>query len=123
MVSPTTKRRAVRMSIENGLGSIAQACRALGLIRSGYYRVAHVGDTAKRLLARIVELSENHPRYGYRRITALLRREGESVNAKRVQRVRRERGMQTRKRQRRARRTGVSTARRQRAQRPNHVWS
>ncbi|MGY8719238.1 MAG: IS3 family transposase, partial [Verrucomicrobiia bacterium] len=55
-------------------------------------RVAHVGDTAKRLLARIVELSENHPRYGYRRITALLRREGESVNAKRVQRVRCEQG-------------------------------
>ena len=40
MVSPTTKRRAVRMSLENGWGSIAQACRALGLARSGFYRTA-----------------------------------------------------------------------------------
>ena len=71
MVSPTTKRRAVQMSLENGWGSIAQACRALGLVRSGYYRCAQMGHTAKHLWARIVELSENHPRYGYRRITAL----------------------------------------------------
>ena len=106
MVSPTTKRRAVRMSLENGWGSIAQACRALGLARSGFYRTAEVAQSAKRLLARIVQLSENHPRYGYRRITALLRREGEKVNPKRVQRVRRERGLQTRKRQRKTRRTG-----------------
>ena len=106
MVSPTTKRRAVRISMENGWGNIAQACRALGMVRSGYYRCAQVGNTAKHLWARIVELSENHPRYGYRRITALLRREGEKVNAKRVQRVRRERGLQTRKHQRRTRRSG-----------------
>ena len=82
-----------------------------------------MAQSAKRLLARIVQLSENHPRYGYRRITALLRREGEKVNPKRVQRVRRERGLQTRKRQRKTRRTGVSTVRRQRAEQARHVWS
>ncbi len=71
----------------------------------------------------IVELSEDNPRYGYRRVTALLRREGHEINAKRVQRVRRQRGLQVSRRQRKLRRLGVSTAERQRATRVNQVWS
>jgi len=43
---------------------------------------------------RIIELSEAHPRYGYRRIGALLRREGRRVNPKRVQGIRRQEGLQ-----------------------------
>jgi putative transposase len=72
---------------------------------------------------RIVELSQKHPRYGYRRITVMARRQGPPINAKRVQRVRRVVGLQLRKKQRKLRRTGVSTAERQRATHPNHVWS
>jgi putative transposase len=72
---------------------------------------------------RIIELSEAHPRYGYRRIGALLRREGQRVNTKRVQRIRRQEGLQVRKKQRATRRVGISTATRQRAQRANQVWS
>jgi len=72
---------------------------------------------------RIIALSEAHPRYGYRRIGALLRREGQRVNPKRVQRIRRQEGLQVRKNQRATRRIGISTATRQRAQRANHVWS
>jgi transposase InsO family protein len=64
-----------------------------------------------------VLLSEEHPHYGYRRITALLRRKGQKVNPKRVQRVRREAGLQVSKRQRRTRREAVQ------AQRHNEVWS
>lgn len=71
----------------------------------------------------IVQLSRVHPRYGYRRITALLRREGHVVNAKRVQRVRRQEGMRVSRRQRRMRRLGVSTAQRRQATRANEVWS
>ena len=71
----------------------------------------------------VVELSGKHPRYGYRRITALMRREGFEVNAKRVARIRREEGLKVSKRQRRMRRLGLSTAERQRAERPRHVWS
>ena len=55
----------------------------------------------------IVELSEDHPRYGYRRVTALLRREGQEVNAKQVQRVRRQQGLQVSRRQRKLRRLGL----------------
>jgi transposase InsO family protein len=70
-----------------------------------------------------VELSEKHPRYGYRRVTALLRRDGQEVNAKRVQRVRRAEGLQVRERQKRMRRRGESSAERQRAQKLNAVWN
>jgi putative transposase len=71
----------------------------------------------------IVELSEANPRYGYRRVTALLRRGGEAVNAKRVQRVRRAEGLQVRKNQKRMKRLGISSAERQRAEGANCVWS
>ena len=72
---------------------------------------------------RIIEWSEAHPRYGYRRIGALLRRQGQRVNPKRVQRIRRQEGLAVRKKQRATRRIGISTATRQRAQRANQVWS
>jgi transposase InsO family protein len=70
-----------------------------------------------------MKLSQQHPRYGYRRITCLLRREGCAVNAKRVQRVRRVAGLQVRRKQRRMRRLHASSAERQRALHRNHVWS
>ena len=72
---------------------------------------------------KIIELSQEHPRYGYRRVTALLRREGLTINGKRVRRVRREEGLKVSKRQRRMKRLGISTANRQRAERANDVWS
>ena len=108
---------------EEGLGRKAQACRALGLARSAAYYLPCESVESRRLRKEIVALSQRHPRYGYRRITALLRREGWGVNAKRVQRVRRQEGFQVSKRQRKMRRVGTSTALRQRATRPNEVWS
>lgn len=71
----------------------------------------------------IKTLSQKHPRYGYRRITALLRREGHEVNGKRVQRARRIEGLQVVKKQRRMRRVGESAAQRQQAKHTGHVWS
>jgi putative transposase len=123
MVSPSSRRRAVRETVENGAGRTAAACRALGLARSSFYRPCRVADGKQQERTRVLELSRQHPRYGYRRITALLRREGRSVNAKRVQRIRRQQGLQVRKHQRRMRRQGLSTALRQRADAMNRVWS
>ena len=71
----------------------------------------------------IISLSQAHPRYGYRRITVMMRRDGFVINNKRVQRVRREECIQVRKKQRRTKRLGTSTAERQTALYPNHVWS
>jgi putative transposase len=123
MVSPLTKRRAVRASVEEGLGRATQACRAVGLARSTFYRAGLERVESRRVRREIVEWSQKHPRYGYRRITALLRREGFGVNAKRVQRVRRAEALQVSKRQRRMKRLGVSTSERQRAGQVNEVWS
>lgn len=110
--------------MEKGLSNIAAGCRALGLPRSGFYRLEKKPKRVPASLEeKIVKLSQSHPRYGYRRITALLRREGLQVNEKRVQRIRRMEGLQVYKRQRRLRRVGRSNSLRQRAERPLHVWS
>lgn len=123
MVSPSAKRRAVKISQEEGWGNQAQACRALGLARSSYYRVGQVSMESHRVRREVQELSGRHPRYGYRRITALLRREGFEVNAKRVARIRREEGLKVSKKQRRTKRVGISTAERLKAERTRQVWS
>ena len=57
-----------------------KACRALGQPRSTQRRKPHVPDDEERLVKRIVELATRYGRYGYRRVTALLRREGWKVN-------------------------------------------
>jgi len=81
-------------------------------------------STANRQVrGQIVALSQEHPRYGYRRVAALLRRAGYEINAKRVQRVRRQERLQVSRKQRKLRRLGLSTAQRQRASHANHVWS
>lgn len=123
MVSPSSKRRAVALSVEEGHGSKAAACRAMGLGRSSYYHRPSESMESRKIRKKILGLSRKHPRYGYRRITALLRREGLEVNGKRVARVRKEEGLQVPKKQRKTRRLGASTAQRQRAQRPRQVWS
>jgi len=123
MVSPMSRRRAVKSCVEEGLGRAAQACRAVGLARSSYYRASGVSAQSQEKKRRIEELSERHPRYGYRRITALMGREGMAINAKRVQRVRRSEGLQVSRKQRRMKRLGLSTAERQRAAENNAVWS
>jgi len=123
MVSSSTKRRAVKFAVEEGLGSSAVACRALGLARSSFYRVSQVSEEAKVMQKEIIRLSEKHPRYGYRRVTAMMRREGHVINEKRVLRVRREAGLKVRKKQRRTRRVGLSTVRRRKAEKRKDVWS
>ncbi len=123
MVSPSTKRRAVKAVVETGVGTTAEACRALGLARSSYYRNHALSPTKRQVHRQIVALSQAHPRYGYRRVTALLRRAGQEINTKQVQRVRRQEGLQVSRKQRKLRRLGLSTAERQRASHANHVWS
>ena len=76
-------------------------------------------------MARMLELVGKHPRFGYRRIWALLRKEGFRVNRKRVYRLWRQQGLKVPRKRRKRRRlghTGNGCARR-RAERPNHVWA
>ena len=122
-MSPSQKRRAVQLATESNLGTTAQACRALGLARSSCYRTSTTSVEGRTLRQEITALSRRHPRYGYRRITALPRRQGRVVDGKRVQRTRRVEGLQVSRKQRRTRRLGASAAVPQRAAHRGHVWS
>jgi putative transposase len=74
------------------------------------------------VLPRLKELAARHPRYGYRRLHVLLRREGHAVNVKRVRRLCVLHGLKLSRRRRRKRR-GVATGVPCRAEYPNHVWA
>jgi putative transposase len=79
---------------------------------------------ADGLAERLTSLAQRHPRYGYRRIWALLRREGWMVNRKRVHRLWRTAQLQVPKRRRSRRRVaGVSASTPTRATHPGHVWT
>ena len=64
-----------------------RACKVAGLARSTARYAGQSDGEQRRLIERMHELSRSHPRYGYRRIWAMLRREGWRVNRKRVQRL------------------------------------
>ncbi len=68
-----------------------RACRVVGQPRSSQRHVSEKVTKDAALSERIVSISRENPRYGYRRVWALLRREGWEVNKKkRVQRLWRE---------------------------------
>ncbi len=74
--------------------SIRGQCRLLGLARSGVYRPAAANDAADlALMRRIDALFTAWPFLGSRRMTAMLRADGLTVNRKRVQRLMRVMGI------------------------------
>ena len=101
------------------------ACRVLGQHRSTQRKVAHSSDDEVALTADIIELATQYGRYGYRRITALLRQAGWVVNAKRVERIWRREGLKVPSKQPKRKRLWLndSSCIRLRPQHANHVWS
>lgn len=63
------------------------ACRLLGQHRSTQRKKPETTDDEAALTADIIALAKQYGRYGYRRITALLRAAGWVVNFKRVERI------------------------------------
>jgi len=82
-------------------------------------------DKDAALAAELRCISAAHPRAGYRMATAMLRRAGVEINAKRVQRLWRLEGLRVPQRQRKRVRLGKSENGTQRlsAERVNQVWS
>ena len=94
MVSPSQRRHAAQGVVAAGLCSRRQACRYLGLARSSLgYRRQPPSERRVQTEAAIVELSRQHPRYGYRRVHALVVRRGLACARRTVQRVRRREGL------------------------------
>jgi putative transposase len=125
VVTAAQRRQAVRHLQEAFGVSQRRACRVLGQPRSTQRQVAKTNQEEERLVRRMLELVRQHPRYGHRRIWALLRREGWRVNRKRIHRLWRQQGLKVPRRQRKKRRLGSSanSCVRRPAKYKNHVWA
>ena len=99
-----------------------RACQLVGLSRSTLRYEPRRSAQNERLSAQIIELAQVRRRFGYRRIHALLRRDGIEVNHKRVYRLYSEAELSVK---RRKRRRGVAVPREPLVlpTRPNEVWS
>ena len=86
-------RRGMLDRADKGL-SIRRQCELLGVARSGVYRLQKpANDNDLAVMRRIDELFTAWPFLGSRRITAMLKAEGETINRKRVQRLMRQMGI------------------------------
>ena len=98
--------------------------RACGLIRITRWsnRYQSRRDPQTELRVRLRDLASTRIRYGYRRLTVMLRREGWHVNTKRVYRLYREEGLELRMKKR-AKRAAQARLRLAEAKYPNQRWS
>ena len=102
-----------------------RACRALGQHRSTQRKAPRGRDDEEQLTADLVELARQYGRYGYRKISALLRDAGWLVNDKRVERIWRREGLKVPQKQPKRGRLWLSDGSciRLRPEHRNHVWS
>jgi putative transposase len=120
MVTTSVRRDVVSFLQSRGL-SQRRACALAGLARSTC-RYTHRRRDPTELSTRLRQLASERPRFGYRRLHALLRREGRAVNRKLVYRLYRAEGLAVRRRRRRKLRVSrpepVAAL-----ERPNQRWS
>ena len=123
-LSPAHRRAVAVQVVEVGMCSRRSACRILRLARSTYgYQGRPASSAEQQMRKRLHELSAAHPRYGYRRIAALLRREGWKVGKRHIQRLRRLEGLRVPPTKRKIVRRGVSTGLPTHATHRGHVWT
>jgi len=110
----------VRFFTEQGI-PIARCCALVQIERSSFYYRSH-GREDEEVLTKLRGIAREHKRYGYRRAWALLWRQGERVNLKRVHRLWKKAGLGLpRRRPRKRVRKGTGTP--LEALYPNHVWT
>jgi putative transposase len=85
----------------------------------------HIGTEEDKLTGRIIDLASQYGRYGYRRITALLRGESWQVNHKKVERIWRKEGLKVPQKQPKRGRLWLNNGScvRLRPEYKDHVWS
>ena len=121
MVSPEAKKQAAAYVQETYKISERWTFEIVGLNRSsGRYKNHSANNEA--LIERIKALALERRRFGYRRIYCLLKREGYSVNRKKVYRLYRLAGLSVVRRKNRKKARGSRIAQ-QPAKRPNQKWS
>jgi len=84
-----------------------------------------MGEDETMLTKAIIDLATEYGRYGYRRVTALLHRQGWHVNHKRVERIWRREGLKVPQKQPKRARLWLNdgSCTRLRVTHPKHIWS
>ena len=123
-MSPACRREAVEQAQEIPEVSERRACEVMGQPRSTQRYEPCACDRDRAMVQRMHALVRAHPRYGYRRMWAMLREDGWRVNRKKVYRLWRHEGFKVPRKQRKRRRLGNSDngVVRHRAEHINHVW-
>jgi transposase InsO family protein len=128
MVSPARRRDAVRYLVRRHKVSERRACRVVEQHRSTHRYRRVEPEYELKLVAAMNELAAVHPRWGYRRVWALLRADGWRVNRKRIERLWRLEGHRVPPRRsqasgKRAEGTADNAVWNRPAAGPNHIWS
>ena len=102
-----------------------RVCRVLGQHRSTQRKTPRGADDEAALTEDIIAFARQYGRYGYRRVTALLREAGWHVSFKRVERIWRREGLRVPQKQPKRSRLWLNDGSciRLRPEHPNHVWS
>ncbi len=122
MVRPSARREGAKLLVEKFDVSERRACRVVGLSRSSH-RYRHRLSEPKGLRNRLREHAAQYRRWGYKKMTVLLQRDGYRVNHKRVYRVYRQEKLLVHQRRRRRRCASLVRVPPRRAERPNQQWA
>ncbi|MCH7640270.1 MAG: IS3 family transposase [Bacteroidetes bacterium] len=125
LLSPARRRRAVEHVRETLRVSERRACRVLEQARTTQRHRPEPSLDEERLVTQMIEWATRYGRYGYRRITGLLRWDGWRVNHKRIERLWRREGLKVPKKQPKRGRLwlGDGSCIRLRPEHRNHVWA
>lgn len=123
-MSPSRKRAAVCKLREEFAVSERRACEVLNQPRSSQRYESQPRDDEESLRKRMRALAGQRPRFGYRRIAALLRRESWRASATRILRLWRQEGLKVPQKRRKRRYLGQSehACHLARAEHKDHVW-
>ena len=123
-MSPSRKREATLELQAEFSVSERRACRVNDQPRTSQRYRSKPRDDERALVKRMLELVRERPRFGYRRIAALLRKEFWRASATRIYRLWRREGLKVPQKKRKRRRLGKSEngCHRRRAEHKDHVW-
>ena len=113
----------MRYLCDNKDCSVRCACSVVCISRSALSYKERRQPDEEALKTRIKSLAGENGRYGYRRITALLHREGNQINIKRVHRIWKSEGLSLPVRRPRRRQYGPAGEVLRKAEYPLHVWT
>ncbi len=115
-------RREVVEFIKTKQISERRSCLLVGLNRKSH-RYRHRREPARKLRRRIRQLAVKHPRFGYRRIWALLKRDRLKINLKKVYRLWKLEKLSLPQRRPRKPRTRTTAGLVPKAEKANQVWT